>query len=174
MIVGYVLLFSFFVLLIILSYWYRDITLHFLNLLDNFKFSGSMKNIATPPEQQLEMLRHISPADVNSLNGIIDGETFEYRTTMADAITAVEDQARGFSSGIQTKDCLLLEKYFGGSKLLEEYVCSLSSIVEWVEWWLRQQNWMLFWLHFELTEDMLPQSFHVVPVLDHSVLNWVS
>ena len=148
MIIRYVLFFSFFVLLIILSYWDSDITLHLLNLLDNFKLSGCMEHITTPPEQELEMFRHISSSDINSLNGIVDGETFEHRAAVAHAITTVQHKARCFPTGVETQDCLLLEKDFGGSKLFEEYVCSLSSVVEWIERWLRQQNRMFLWLHF--------------------------
>ena len=132
MVVGYVLFFPFFVLLIILSYWHRDITLHLLNLLDNFKLSGGMKHIATSSEQQLEMFRNISASDVNSLNGIVDAETFEDGATVAHAIAAIEDKTGGFSTSVQTQDCLLLEKDLGGSKLLKEYVCSISYVLEWI------------------------------------------
>lgn len=37
------------------------------------------------------MLSDISSTDINSLDGFIDGETFENRGTVAEAITAVEN-----------------------------------------------------------------------------------
>ena len=120
------------------------------------------------------MFGHISASDVNSLNRIVDGETFEHRSAVTHTIAAVQHKAGGFATSVQTQHCLLLEKDFGGSKLLKEYVCSLSSITEWIEWWLRQQYWMFLGLDFKLCEHMLPESLHVVPVLDYSVLNWVS
>jgi len=156
MIVGDVLFFSLFVLLVILSYWYSHVALHLFNFLYDFEFGGCMEYIATSPEEELEVLCHISASNINPLNSIVDRESLENGTAMANSIAAVEYEPGSFSSSVETQNRLLLEEYFWCSKLLEKDICGFSSVAEWVEWGLRQQNWMLFWLNFELVEDMAP------------------
>jgi hypothetical protein len=54
--------------LIVLAYRDGDIALHFFDLLDYFELGGGVEHIPTSPEEQLEMLGHISSSDVDSLD----------------------------------------------------------------------------------------------------------
>lgn len=119
------------------------------------------------------MLRDISSADVNPLNGIIDGESLENGTAMANTVATIQDEARCLASGIQTQYCLLLEEDLGDAELLEENVGSFSAVIVRIKWWICQQNGMLFRRDLELIENMAPKCFHVIPVGDDTVLNRV-
>jgi hypothetical protein len=79
------------------------------------------------------MLCDVSASNVDPLYSIIDGETLKHRTAMAHTISAIEHKSRGFTTSIKTQNCLLLEKDFGSSKLLEEDVCGFNSIVKWIQ-----------------------------------------
>jgi len=93
MVVRIMFFFPLLVFLVILSNRHSDITLHLLNFLDNFKFGGGVEDVSAPPEQELQMLSHVSPSNIYPLYGIIDRKTFENRTAVAHAVSAVEHQA---------------------------------------------------------------------------------
>lgn len=173
-VVRYVLLFPFFVLLVVLADWDCHVALHFFDFLYDFELCCRVENVPTPAEKQLQVLGHISSADVDPLYRVIDGESFEHRTAMAHAVSAIEDQPRSFTPRVKTQNCLLLEKNLGSSELFEENVRGFDSVVEWVEWRLCQQDRVLLGLHLQLIEDMAPKGLHIVPVGDDSVFYWVS
>ena len=97
-----------------------------------------MENVPTPSQKQLQMLGYVSATNVNSLDCIINRKSLKYGTAMAHTIAAVEYESGGFSSRVQTEDCLLLEKYFGCAKFFEEDVCGFDTVVKWIKRWLRQ------------------------------------
>ena len=119
------------------------------------------------------MLCDISSADVNPLNRIIDGESLENGTTMANTVATIKDEARCLASGIQTQHGLLLEEDLGDAELLEENVGSLSAVIVRIKRWICQQNGVLFRRDLELIENMAPKRFHIIPVGDDTVLNRV-
>ena len=119
------------------------------------------------------MLCHVSASQINSLNGIANGETLEYWTAVAHAIAAIENDTRCLTPRVQTKHGLLLEEDLWRAKLFEKDVCGFHTITVWVQWWLCEEDWMLLSRHLELIEDVTPQLLHIVPVLNNSVLNWI-
>ena len=72
MVVGVVLLLPILVFLIVLSNWHRDIALHLLDLFDDLELCGSVEHVSAPSQQKLQMLGHVSPSNVDSLNGVVD------------------------------------------------------------------------------------------------------
>jgi hypothetical protein len=175
MIVGYIfIVFAIFELLLVLLDGHGNITLHFLYLFHDFELSGRVEDVATPPEQELKVLGDIPASNVDSLYRVIYGKSLEDRAAVADTVSAVQDQPRSFTSGVETENCLLLEKYLWSSKLFEKDICGLDPVIEWVQRWLREQDRMLLGLNLELVEDVSPQSLHIVPVINHSMFNGVS
>lgn len=69
---------------------------------------------------------------------------------------------------------MLLEKDLWCSKLLEENICSFNSVAKWIERWLSKQDRMLLGLHLQLVKNVAPKGLHIIPILNNSVLNWVS
>ena len=132
-----------------------------------------MENMSRSSQEQLKMFGDISSSNVNSLNSIIDRKSFENRTTMANAVTTIKNEAGSLTSCVQTQDSLLLEENLRDAKLLEENVGSLTAVIVRIKWWICQQYRMLFWRDLELIENMAPKSFHIVPVCDNTVFNWV-
>lgn len=151
----------------------RHVALQFLDPLHDFELCGRVEHVAGSPQEQLQMLRHVPAAEIDSLNGIADREALEDGTAMADTVAAIEDDARSLSSGIQTQDGLLLEENLWRAKLLEKDVCSLHAITVRIQWRLSQKNRMLLRRGLQLIENMPPKLFHIVPVLNDSVLNRV-
>ena len=116
---------------------------------------------------------YIPSTEVYFLDSVIDRESFEYRTAMADAVSTIQHQTRCLSSSIKTQYCLLLEKDFRRSKLFEEDICCFDPIIVWIEWRLSKQNWVLLGRGLELIENVAPMGFHVIPVDNDSVLDGV-
>ena len=174
MVVWIMLFLPLLILLIILSDWDSDIALHLLDLLDNFELCSRVKHVSTPSKQKLQMLGHISSSNVDPLNSVVDWESLENWTAMAYSISAIENQSWGFTTSIKTQHCLLLEKDLGSSKLLEENICGFNSVVKWIQRWLSKQDRMFLGLHLQLVKNMAPKGLHIVPILNNSVLNWVS
>lgn len=117
------------------------------------------------------MLGDISSSNINSLDCIIDRKSLEDRTTMANTVTTIKNEAGSLTSGVQTQDSLLLEENLRDAKLLEENVGSLCAVIVRIKWWICQQNGMLFWRNLQLIEYVAPKSFHVIPVRDNTVFN---
>ena len=78
----------------------RHVALQFLDPLHDFELRGRVEHVAGSPQEQLQMLRHVPAAKIDSLNGIADREALEDGTAMADAVAAIEDDAGSLSSGI--------------------------------------------------------------------------
>lgn len=100
------------------------------------------------------MLGHVSSTYVDSLASVVDCETLEDRGSMADTITAIEDQASCLTSGVQTENCLLLEEELWCRKFLKEQVSCLNSVLNGVEWCLSQQDRMFLGGDLQLIKDM--------------------
>jgi hypothetical protein len=44
----------------------------------------------------------------------------------------------------------------------------------WVKWSLSEEYWVLFWCNTKfIVEGVVPDFFHIVPVGDNTVFNWV-
>ena len=117
------------------------------------------------------MLCHVSASQINSLNGIANGETLEYWTGVAHAIAAIENDTRRLTPRVQTKQGLLLEEDLWRAKLFEKDVCGFHTITVWVQWWLCEEDGVLLGRCLQLIEDMSPELLHIVPVLNNSMLN---
>ena len=67
-----------------------------------------------------------------------------------------------------------MEKEFGHLKLVEENSCRLDTIADWVVRGLCQHHRVLSRIDFQFLEDMSPDCFHIVPVLNYTVLHWIA
>lgn len=141
--------------------------------LHDFELGSSVEDVASPPQQELQVLRDIASAKVYSLYRIVDGEAFKDWAGMANTVSAIQDDARRLTTSVQTEHGLLLEEYLRRAKLLKEDVCSFHSITVWIERWLCQKNGVLLGGDLQFVEDMSPKLLHIIPVLNDSVLNWI-
>jgi len=67
-----------------------------------------------------------------------------------------------------------VEEELGYLEVFEEHLGSSDTIADWVIGWLSQENWVFPWVDLELFEDVPPDCFHVIPVLDDAVVHWVA
>ena len=117
----------------VLTYRHTDIALQFFNFFDYLKFSCGMENITWSSQQSLEMSSDVSSTNINSLDSISNRETFKHWRTMANTISAIENESTSFTSSIKRQYGLLLKEYLRGSKFLEKYISCLNSIIVRVE-----------------------------------------
>lgn len=101
-----------------------------------------MENVASPPQKQLQVLCDVSTSNIDPLYGIADRKTLENRRTVAHSISAIKNNTRCFSSGVETQDTLLLEENLRSTELFKEDIGRLYSITERVEGWLSKQDWV--------------------------------
>ena len=66
-----------------------------------------------------------------------------------------------------------MEEELWNIERLKEHLCSSNSVANWVVGRLSQEDRMVFWVNFELFENVPPNCFHLIPVFDDTVLNWV-
>lgn len=78
-----------------------EVTVVLFELAQYLELVRLVEHVAIPPHQLLKVPRHISASDVYSLDGVVDRETLENRTAVADAITAVEHQSGCFASSVE-------------------------------------------------------------------------
>lgn len=119
------------------------------------------------------MLSHVSTANIDTLNSVVDGIAFEDGRAMAAAVTGIENQSGRVTARIQTQHSLLLEEDLGRAELLEEDVCRLRSIVVRVERWLSKKDGMLLGRHLQLVEYVAPKLLHIIPISDDTVLDGI-
>lgn len=171
MVIGRLLVFLLLMVVEVEADGHGHIALQLLDPLHYFELSRRVEDVAGSSEQQLQVLGHITATEVNSLDGVVDGEAFEDWAAMAHTITTVKDDSGCLTTRIQAQDGLLLEEDFWSAELLKEDVRSFDAIAVRVEWRLRQQDRVLLRRHLQLVEHVSPQLLHVVPVLNDAVLN---
>jgi len=116
-----------------------------------------VENITRSAQELLKMSCYVASSQIDSHYCVRNGEAFEHWANMAHAISTIKHEPTCLSSSIQAQHCLLLEEDLWRSKLFEENVCGFDSVVVWVKWWLRQENWMFLWRDFEFVKDMVPE-----------------
>ena len=58
--------------------------------------------------------------------------------------------------------------------MIESYLGHLFTVSFWVEWGFGEEDWMFFGGNTEfVVEGVVPDLFHIVPVGDDTVFNWV-
>ena len=67
-----------------------------------------------------------------------------------------------------------MEEKLGHLEILEEDLGSSDSVTNGVIGRLRQQHWVFSGINLELLEHVPPNSLHVLPVLDDSVLHGIA
>lgn len=55
----------------------------------------------------------------------------------------------------------------------KEHLSDFDSVADWVVWRFGEKDGMLFRVNFEIFEDIAPYCFHLIPILDDSVFDWI-
>lgn len=142
MVVGSVLVLLLLVVLDVEADWHRHVALQLLDPLYDLELSRRVENVTSSSQQKLQMLCDIPSSKINSLDSIVDGETFEDWTAVADSITAIQDDTRCLTTSVETEDSLLLEEDLWRSEFLEKDISGLDTIAVRIQWWFSQKNRM--------------------------------
>ena len=67
-----------------------------------------------------------------------------------------------------------MEKYLRHIKGLKEELSSSYSVFDRVVWRFSEEYRMFLWIALEVFEYVSPDGFHLIPILDHTVLYWIT
>merc|ERR1719367_204702 len=89
-------------------------------------------------------------------------------------ISGVHDDTGGTSRSIEGEDSLDGNIHSWHVEGFEHDFGHLFTVSLWVKWGFSQKNGLFFWCNTEfVVEGVIPDLFHVIPVGDDSVFNWV-
>merc|ERR1719263_194088 len=100
--------------------------------------------------------------------------TFIDWNRMGNTITGIQDNTSGTSRSVQGKDSLDGNVHSWGVESFKHDLTHFFSVSFWVHWSFRQQHRVFFRSNTKLiVESMMPNLFHVIPIGNNSVGNWV-
>merc|ERR1711881_666734 len=145
-----------------------------LDVTDNLAFSSGGEGVATFSEDLHEVVGELTSSKIKTNNSVGKGITFIDGDTMGDTISRVHDDTSGTSRSIEGEDSLDGDIHGGHVEGLEHDLGHLLTVSLWVKWGFSQKYGLLFWCNTEfVVEGVMPDLFHIIPVGDDSMFNWV-
>lgn len=152
-----------------------DVTQLFLDVTDDFSFSGGGESVTTLGQDLHQVVGQVSTGQVQSQDTVRQGETSVNWDNVSDTVTRVQNNTGGSTRRVQGQDSLDVDVESWNVESFEHDLGHLLSVVLWVHWSLGQQDWVFLWGNSQfVVESVVPDLFHVVPVGHDTVLNWVS
>merc|ERR1719150_1199758 len=146
----------------------------FLDVTDNFTLSGCGERVASLGEDLHEVVGELTSSQVQTEDGVWESITFIDGDGVGDTITRVHDNTSGTSRSIEGKDSLDGNIHGWHVEGFEHDLGHLFTVSLWVKGSFSQEYGLLFWCNTELVvEGVMPDFFHIIPVGDDSVFNWV-
>jgi len=151
-----------------------DVAKLFLDVSDDFTFSGGDEGVSSFSKDLHEVVSKISTGQVHTGNGVGKGVTFIDWDVVGDTISGVEDDTGGSARGVEGEDSLDADVHSWVVESLEHDLGHLLTVSLGVQWGLSEEGWVLFWgnTHF-VHEGVMPDLFHIIPVGDDTVFNGV-
>lgn len=122
----------------------RHIPALLLDISHHLLLRTCMKDIPALPKQQLQILRHIPPRDVDPAYGAGHGEAFVDGHGMGDAVAGVEHYACGAAGGVKGEHGLDGGVERGNVEGFEEDLRRGFAVRTGVEGGFGEEDWMLF------------------------------
>jgi len=145
-----------------------------LDVTDNLTLSGGGERVTTLSEDLHEVVGELTASQVQTEDGVGESITFIDGDGVGYTITRVHDNTCGTSGSIEGKDSLDSNIHGGHVEGLEHDLGHLFTVSLWVKWGFSQKYGLLFWCNTEfVVEGVMPDLFHIIPVGDDSVFNWV-
>lgn len=120
------------------------------------------------------MLSDISAAEVHSLRCVGNAVALIDSACRGDAVSTVKHDAGSHAARVEREYGLVLEIHDGNSKIVKHHLGHADSVSNRVEDWLGQQHRVFLGIYFELFKDVAVDLFHVVPILNHAMLDRVT
>lgn len=149
---------------------------HFLlNILDDLNFRIGRKTIASIVQDLLEVFCDVATGQVNPLNCVGDGVALVYWHSVRNTVTGVEDDTSSSTIRIECQNRLNTHVEARHVEYFEHYLGHFLPVFFWIKWCLGHENRMLLRGDFQFTiEGMMPNLFHVIPICNNSVINWMT
>merc|ERR1712096_579696 len=145
-----------------------------LDVTDNLTFSSGGEGVATLSEDLHQVVGELTSSKVKTDNSMGKGITFIDRDSMGDTITRVHDNTSGTTRGIEGEDSLDGDIHGGHVEGLKHDLGHLLTVSLGVEGSLSKEDGLLLRGNTEFIVDgVMPDLFHIIPVGDDSMLNWV-
>merc|ERR1712045_328911 len=145
-----------------------------LDVTDNFTLSGGGERVTSLGEDLHEVVGELTSSQVQTEDGVWESITFIDGDGVGYTITRVHDNTSGTSRSIKGEDSLDGNIHGWHVEGFEHDLGHLFTVSLWVKWGFSQKNGLLFWCNTELVvEGVMPDFFHIIPVGDDSVFNWV-
>lgn len=143
------------------------------NLANDLEIGRSADLVARPLQEQCQVFCHVTAAQVDSSSGALDRETFVDGACMGASITDIEDDTGGEATSVETQHRGRVEEKLWYLEVLKENLRRLDSVSNRIVGRFCQKNRVFSRVDLEFIENMPPNGFHVLPILDDSVLHGV-
>ena len=152
-----------------------DIAELLLDIADNFALGGGGKGISALSQNFHQVICQIAAGHINTRDSVRQCETLVDWDNVSNSIAGVEDNTSSTTGSVEGKDGLDGDVEGWSVEGLENNLCHLLAIRFRVDGCLSKQDWVLLGSNTQLViECMMPDFFHIVPVGDNTVLDWVS
>jgi len=151
-----------------------DVAEFFLDISDNFSFSGGGEGVTSFGEDLHEVISKISSCEVESEDSVGEGISFVDGDSVSDTISRVHNNTSGSSRSIEGEHGLDGNVHGGGVEGLEHNLGHLFSVGLGVKGGFSEENGVFFGSNSELVvEGVMPDLLHIVPVGNNTVFNGV-
>jgi hypothetical protein len=151
-----------------------NIAKFFLDVSDDFTFSGGDEGVSSFSKDLHEVVSKISTGQVHTGNGVGKGITFIDWDIVGNTISRVQDDTGGTSGSVEGEDSLDANIHGWVVEGFKHDLGHLFTVSLGVQWGFSEEGWVLFWgnTHF-VHEGVMPDLFHIIPVGDDTVFNGV-
>ena len=151
-----------------------NISVLFLDITDDFLFSGGGEGVATFVEDLLEPGGKITAGKVETHDGVWKGVTFVNWDSVGNTITSIENDTGGTAGGVEGKNGLDTDIEGWNVEGFEHELDHLLTVSLWVHWGFSKENWVFSWVNTKfVVEGVVPDLFHIIPVGNDTVFDWV-
>ena len=119
------------------------------------------------------MLSDVATAEVNPSRRVLNREALVNRACMTTAIPNVQHDTRGQPTSVQTEHAGWVEEELGYLEVFEKHLGGADPIADWIVRRLRQEYWVFPGIHLEFFEDMSPDCFHIIPILNDAMIHGI-
>merc|ERR550539_260513 len=151
-----------------------DIAELLLDVTDNLTLSGGGERVTALSEDLHEVVGELTASQVQTEDGMGKSITLVDGDVVGDTISRVHDHTGGTTRGIEGEDGLDGNIHGGHVEGLEHDLSHLLTVSLGVEGSLSKEDGLLLGCNTEfVVEGVMPDLFHIIPVGDDSMFNWV-
>jgi len=146
----------------------------FLDVSDNFTFSSGGERVASLSEDLHEVVGEFTSSQVKTKDSMGEGITFIDGNSVRDTITRIHDNTGGTTGSIEGKDSLDGDIHGGHVEGLKHDLSHLFSVSLGVKRSFSQEDGLFLRGNSKfIVEGVMPDLFHIVPVGNDTMFNWV-